>query len=114
MTKKSLLSIAPKSEFSGAVIVPTPDRAPDEVEFTFKYRDREALDAWIKEMETTTRDATSLEADIAMVMGCATGWELEDAFNAENVRKLLLDHSGAAANVFQVYVGLSRLGREKN
>lgn len=114
MAKKSLLSIAPKSEFTAQVAITNPDRDPELVEFTFKYRDREALDKWVTELSSTKKPEDAIGADVKMVMDCATGWELEDGFTEANVRQLLVMHPAAAVNVYQTYIRTSRIGREKN
>lgn len=116
MPQKSLLTLAPKSEFTGPVLVPSPDRAPDEVVFTFKYRDREALDQWVAELERAEHPLgeSPVDADVRMVMSCAVGWELQEPFTAANLRVLLVEHPGTPLNVYQTYVRLSRVGREKN
>lgn len=115
MTKKSLLSIAPSAEFTAAVPIPSPDREPDMVEFTFLYRSREQMDEWIKSLERAALDAVDpIKADVEMVMGAAKGWELVDEFNAESVRDLLNKHPGAAMAVYQKYVTTSRVGKQKN
>lgn len=116
MKKKSLLTIAPKSEFQALVPVPCPDRNPEEVQFTFRYRNREQLDEWILHLEAKAGriDANAIDADVDMVMGAATGWELEEEFTESNVRELLKQHPGAAMAVYQQYVTLSRVGKQKN
>ena len=114
MAKKSLLSIAPKSEFTATVAITNPDREPELVEFTFKYRDREALDKWVSDLSTAAKVEDTIGADVQMVMGCASGWELEDDFTEANVRQLLVMHPSAAVNVYQTYIRTSRIGREKN
>ncbi|WP_101048676.1 phage tail assembly chaperone [Macromonas nakdongensis] len=116
MPQKSLLTLAPKSEFTGTVLVPSPDRAPDEVAFTFTYRDRDALDKWVADLEhaEVVPGESPTDADVRMVMSCAVGWELQEPFTPANVRVLLVEHPGTPINVYQTYVRLSRVGREKN
>lgn len=115
MTKKSLLSIAPTAEFTAPVPIPCPDREPDMVDFTFIYRSREQMDEWIRGLETAAVESGDpLKADVEMVMGAASGWELSDEFNAENVRELLDKHAGAAIAIYQKYVTTSRVGKQKN
>jgi len=114
MAKKSLLSIAPKSEFTAQVAITNPDREPELVEFTFKYRDREALDKWATDLSSAPKTDDAIGSDVKMVMDCATGWELADDFTESNVRQLLVMHPAAAINVYQTYIRTSRIGREKN
>lgn len=114
MAKKSLLSIAPKSEFTAQVAITNPDRDPELVEFTFKYRDREALDKWTTDLSSAPKTDDAIGSDVKMVMDCATGWELADDFTESNVRQLLVMHPAAAINVYQTYIRTSRIGREKN
>jgi len=115
MTKKSLLSISPSSEFTAPVPIPCPDREPELVDFTFRYRSREQMDEWIKSLETAAVELDDpIKADVEMVMGAAKGWELVDDFTAESVRELLNKHPGAAMAVYQKYVTTSRVGKQKN
>lgn len=55
MAKKSLLTLAPKSEFTHTVPIPNTDQLPDDVKFTFVYRDREKLDEWIEGRRSRSR-----------------------------------------------------------
>jgi hypothetical protein len=115
MKKKSLLSIAPKAEFTASVPIPCADREPDPVDFNFTYRSREQLDEWIKGLELAAAGADDpLKVDVDMVMGCANAWELTDDFNAENVRELLNSHPGASSEIYKKYVTTSRAGKQKN
>jgi Phage tail assembly chaperone len=114
MKKKSLLTIAPKAEFTASVPIPCPDREPEMVEFTFLYRSREQLSEWVQTLEASAEVDDPLKADMDMVLGAATGWELADEFNAENVRELLNKHPGSAISIYQQYVTASRAGKQKN
>lgn len=115
MAKKPLLSVAPKSEFTAAVPIPTPDRDPEMIEFTFKYRDRQSLDAWITSMDAKAQEAeTPIDADVAMVLECVTDWGFEEPLDANSVRSLLVQNAGAAFEIHRTYVALCRLGKRKN
>jgi hypothetical protein len=111
-SSKPRISLDPAPRFEAEVPIPQPDRSPVEVTFTFKHRDREQLSAWIESLEG--REGTALEKDVAMVMDVADGWELAEPFNADNVRRLLVAHSPAAAALYLTYVQSLRLGKQKN
>lgn len=96
------LTLNPNPTFKAKVGIPVPGSdEPAEVEFTFKHRTKDELDAWMKE---------SAE-DLQKVMEMASGWDLSDKFNEANVQKLLQNYFGAAAAIVTGY--LSELMKAK-
>lgn len=89
------LKLNPDPTFKKKVAVPTPTGAAD-VELTFKYRDRPALQAWLE----ATKDAP--EVDVFLDMVC--GWELDDAFDRENVVRLCDAYPGASREAVNTYL----------
>lgn len=82
--------------FEAPVKVPVPGQEkPTVVRFTFRHRTRKALAEWI-----AVKDRTDVEAILEM----ATGWELSDPFDADNVGELVENYHGAARAVFDTYV----------
>lgn len=114
MTKPSLLTVAPKPEFTDTVDIPISDRKPEPIDFTFKYRDREALDTWTVALDNKTVDADAIQSDVDMVMDCVTAWGFSDELNSANVRNLLVQNPGAAMAIYQAYITRSRAGKRKN
>lgn len=67
-----------------------------EVEFTFKHRTRDAA----KKLEEEIKGKD--DAEVIMLVAC--GWELEDEFNADNLRILADNYMASAIEVFREYV----------
>ena len=90
------LALVANPTFKAKVPIPVAGGVAVEVEFTFKHRTKTALDEFIK----SRADKSDAESFMAMV----EGWELEDAFNAENVEVLLQNYIGTALATYRVYV----------
>ncbi|MGY3265162.1 phage tail assembly chaperone [Lysobacter sp. HA35] len=91
MTK---LSLNPPSAFKSRVEIPVAGSRAVAVDFTFKYRDREALRQFVGEMH----------GDAEAVLHAVEGWELDDDFNEANVRKLCNSYPGAAFAIVNEYL----------
>lgn len=92
--------------FKAKVGIPVAGGDPVEVEFVFKHRTKTALDEFIK----SRAEKSDAESFMAMV----EGWELEDAFNAENIELLLQNYIGAALATYRVYIDQLVQARTKN
>lgn len=92
--------------FEALVPVPIPGAGTVDVKFTFKHRTRKAVKEWL--------DADKNADDVAMVQSVATSWELDDAFNAENIAKLCDNYAGAGLAIVQTYLDELRGARAKN
>ncbi|MFE1815631.1 phage tail assembly chaperone [Metapseudomonas otitidis] len=66
--------------------------------FEFKHRTRDALDKFLEEAKSAEM------SPVDEVLAVAVGWELEDAFNAENIEKLLQNYQGAGIAVARTYI----------
>jgi hypothetical protein len=102
---KVKLSLTANPTFKSKVAIPVPGDKSVEVEFTFKGRTREAFKTFIDGLQD--RDDTDVLMDIA------SGWDLEDAFDKENVEKLTQNYLGAARAVIEKYLAeltAARLG----
>lgn len=110
------LSLNPSPTFSHPVEIPRPGADPATVVFTFKHRDREQLDKWLTlDLPARAEKVTDgIELDTALILDCASGWDLEDEFNAENVGQLVRSYGGAPLQVYRVYLEQLRLGKQKN
>jgi hypothetical protein len=96
------LSLVPNPTFQAKVAIPVPGATPVEVEFTFKHRDRSALDVYLAELKELTGE--SLENDVAIVLKVVSGWELDDPFNADTVRTLVGSYHGSAWAIANTYI----------
>ena len=110
------LSLKADPTFSHPVEIPRPGADPYPVVFTFKHRDREALDRWtsVELIERGQKVSAPIALDVAMVLDCAVGWDLDDEFTEANVALLVKSYGGAALAVFRVYLEQLRLGKQKN
>ncbi|MBA3588303.1 phage tail assembly chaperone [Methylibium sp.] len=90
------LQLKPSPTFKVKVGIPVPGAKPEPVEFIFKNRNRDDLAAWLEGLDgKNTEDA---------VLEIASGWDLEDAFDAENVKLLLSNYIGAWQAVYDTYM----------
>lgn len=90
--------------FKAKVGIPVAGAQSVRVEFTFKHRSTDELKDWLK-LE---------QDDLAVVLDCALGWENDEAFDAENVGRLLQSYPGAAQAILTTYLEESRGARAKN
>ena len=90
------LKLIAEPTFRSKVGIPVAGGKSVEVEFTFKHRTKKALDEFVN----SRTEKTDTESFMEMV----TAWELEDAFNAENVELLLQNYIGSALATYRVYV----------
>lgn len=100
---KITLAVAPT--FTANVPIPVPGKTPVPVQFTFKGRSRSEFQAFL--------DGIAGKTNTEIVLECASGWELEDPFDAEHVAKLDEAYLGASRAVLDTYmhhVAQARLG----
>jgi hypothetical protein len=100
------LKLNPDPTFKSQVGIPVAGGDAVEVEFTFKHRTRDEMDAFLK-AATELRDA-------GLIMEMASGWELADAFTAVNVNKLAQNYITAPQAIFQTYLDELVKARVKN
>ncbi|WP_225783331.1 phage tail assembly chaperone [Xenophilus sp. Marseille-Q4582] len=91
------LSLTQKPTFEVAVEIPVPGGKPVPVKFKFKARTRDEFKEWGESIRAEERDDTTILMDIL------SGWELEDAFERENVEKLCQNYLGAARAIIDRY-----------
>lgn len=105
MTKPKF-SLTPAPTFPGKVAIPVPGKLPEVLEFTFIGRTRD-------EFKKFGENRMEREA-VDVVMDIISGWELEDAFNRDNVELLLQNYIGAGNALVMAYAQLLTEGRAKN
>lgn len=99
------LVLQPAPTFSKAVKVPVPGGEPADVVFTFRHRTRDALKAW--------SDAHEGRSDVQAILEMASGWDLAEPFDAENVGVLVQNYPAAALAILRTYydeLSAARLG----
>lgn len=100
------LKLKPDPTFKAKVGIPVAGGDVEMVEFTFKHRSRDELDSFLQTSDQL-RDA-------ALIMAVASGWELADEFNAENVGLLVQNYISSPRAVFDVYLDELIKARAKN
>jgi hypothetical protein len=96
------LKLQPDPTFKAKVGIPIPGGEPVEVEFTFKHRDREAIQAYLDELKGMVDQ--SIETDVHIVQKVATAWELDDPFDDPSIRLLCSNYHGAAWEISRKYI----------
>lgn len=94
---KTKITLALKPTFTANVMIPMHGSKAEAVPFTFKGRTREQFVEWMGEL----KDKTNVQA----IMECASGWGLDEPFDAENVELLDSLYMGAAAAILDKYIG---------
>lgn len=100
------LKLTPDPTFSGMVEIHVPGKEPAEIEFTFKYRDREELEAFAGSMATMS--------DAELILNLASAWDLADAFTKESVETLVKKYYSAPRAVYEKYLQELTGAKEKN
>ena len=102
----TVFKLDPAPTFDAAVDVPVHGSDAVKVKFTFKHRSREQLEEFMQSMVG--------KSNAEAVMDVASGWELTDEFNAENINKLCNNYMGAAYAIAQTYFAEIRQARLGN
>lgn len=100
------IKLIPEPTFTAKVPIPVPGGKPVDVEFTFLHRKRDEVKAFL----TDHQDASDVES----IEWCAKGWELDDAFTAENIETLCQNYAGAGIAIMTTYFDALRGARTKN
>ena len=101
--------LQPDPTFKRRVSIPVPgDAKAGDIEFTFKFRSRDSLSEFYRSVGAG--EIPRVDAILAM----ATGWDLSDEFNAENVKVLDETFIGALERVVEAYWDEHTKALEKN
>ncbi|GGX32814.1 hypothetical protein GCM10007242_44710 [Pigmentiphaga litoralis] len=93
MARKFALTASPT--FKLKVDIPIPGAKPEPVEFIFKHRTRDDFLEFLSMLAG--------RGDVEVILDIASGWDLEDAFTADNVARLTQQYLGAANAVISAY-----------
>ncbi|WP_426269141.1 phage tail assembly chaperone [Dyella kyungheensis] len=99
------LKLTAEPTFTAPVEIPVAGKDPVKVSFTFRHRTKDELADWLKQ---------KFETDELAILECATGWELDDEFNAENVALLCQSYIAATGSIISAYITELRGARAKN
>lgn len=99
------LALKANPTFEVKVGIPTHGGEPVEVSFTFKHKTRTQYDAFAKEFSEREVKSSedSIAADVDYIMAICCGWELDDEFNAANVRELVENRVAVSAALSAAY-----------
>lgn len=81
--------------FKALVRVPVAGGKPEAVEFTFRHRTKTEIIEFQKGMGT--------KEDVDLALEAASGWDLEEPFDRENLDELFENYPGSALVLFQTY-----------
>lgn len=111
------LTLNPNPTFNAKVEIPVAGDTPAKVEFTFKHRTRSQVDSFLKETYRDQPEQGNVDsnvADVDLILSMATGWDLAETFNRENVELLVQMHIAAPAAIFEAYLAALTGARRKN
>jgi hypothetical protein len=97
MAGKIKFTLVPQPTFKHKVKMPIPGAGFVDVEFIFKHRTKTEFQEFMEKAKDQTDD-------VALVMDVASGWELEESFDKDNIEKLVDNYTGAARAIFSTYV----------
>lgn len=90
------LRLDPSPTFVATVEVPVPGEKAVPVKMTFKHMSRDQLESHMKSKESLT--------DADAILTVASGWDLEEEFNAENIDKALQSYHAFGRVVLSTYI----------
>ncbi|KNE25249.1 phage tail assembly chaperone [Achromobacter spanius] len=94
---KTKFTLNPAPTFKKKVPLPVPGAGFEEVEFTFKHRIKEEFKEFVESLAERSDD-------VQILLDIACGWELEDAFNQENIDRMVEGYVGSARAVLGTYI----------
>ena len=92
--------------FKADVLITVPGGKSASVEFTFKHRTREQFREFVEGLPE--RD------DVDVIKDIASGWELEEPFDAENIEKMAENYLGSTRAIIETYMRELSGARTKN
>lgn len=100
------LTLVASPTFKHHVSIPVPGGKPASVEFTFKARSKTDFKEFVGAMGD--------REDIDVIMDLASGWDLAEPFDRENVEKMTELYIGSAMAIIETYVRECTGARAKN
>lgn len=92
--------------FPATVDVPKAGGEPVQLKLVFKHRTKDELTAF-----TNSRADRS---DVESIMDMASGWDLDDAFNAENLAAMCQAYIAAPVEIYKKYIDELVKAKAKN
>ncbi len=113
---KAKFTLTPKPTFLCAVDIPLHGGGVAPVEFQFKHRTK----AEFKEFYEALKQPEALEGasegpqDTDLLMDIASGWDLDEPFNAESLEKMAQNYIGSPQAIISAYFTELTGARVKN
>jgi len=107
---KQKFSLTVSPTFEATVAIPVPGKAAADVVFTFKHRDRTSF----RELMDSLSEQNEDRSDADLVLDIASGWDLDEPFDAEHVGQLLDRYIGSGAAILNAYINEQTGVRRKN
>lgn len=82
--------------FKAIVKIPVPGAKAAPVEFKFNGMDKPSFKTWLEKLGDSE--------DVEVITTIASGWDLDEPFNAENVERLVDNYIGAAKAIFETFI----------
>ena len=107
------LQLAVNPTFKVKVAIPVAGSASIDVEFVFKHRTKDALEAFVKAREG--------KSDVDTLKEMAAGWDVEGEdlgktadFNDDNIATFFQNYFGAPVAIYEAYLGELVKAKAKN
>ena len=98
----------PEPTFKASVRIPVPGGESEPVEFTFKHRTTTQIKSFFLE------ECKGSKSDVDVVKLMVVGWGLDDAFNDENLGRLIDNYPGSRRAITDAYFDELTKGRLGN
>lgn len=99
-------SLDHEQTFTVKVPIPVPGKAPALVDFTYRWLDKDEFGEFFQTL--------SEREPLDNVKRIVVGWGLTDAFDDDNIAKLLTRYVGSYGSILNKYAGEITGAREKN
>lgn len=119
-TSKNKLSLNVAPTFKAPVTIQIPGGGEADILFTFKHRTRDEFKAFTDSLKARSDAAADGAAqgegpkDTDVLLDIASGWDLDEPFDAVSLEKLVQRYMGAAQAVIAAYFGELTGARTKN
>lgn len=95
------LTLTQQPTFAATVKVPVLGGGTEPVEFTFKAKRKTEFSEWLESLTKRTEEARK---DEEIVLGIASGWDLEEKFDKKNLVELFELYPGSARAIVAAYI----------
>lgn len=100
------LSLTVSPTFPASVTIPKAGAEPVTLKLTCKHRTKAELDEFI--------GSRADKSDADSILAMATGWDLEDAFTAENIELMCQNYIAAPLEIYREYLSELTKAKAKN